>query len=440
MSGAFRLASPYDREIWRLALPAFGALVAEPLYVVADTAVVGHLGTPELGGLAVANAVLLLLFSVFIFLAYGTTAVVARLIGAGEEAEAAHQAVQALWLAFLIGVALVVTGEVLAEPLIATFGADGDVAAHAATYLRIGLIGVPAMLMVFAGAGYLRGLQDTVTPLVIAVTTACGNFALEVLLIWGLGFGIGASALSTVLAQTVAALIYVLRIGRSVARHRVALRPRAAALGRLLVLGRDLLVRTVALRLAFVAATFVAARSGTVELAAYEIAFAVFTTLALALDAVAIAAQAMIGRLLGADQPIEARRAARRLVEWGVAAGLALGLGTAAVSSVLPPIFTEDHAVAELVSFLLLWLAALQPLAGVVFTFDGILIGAADLRYLAVAMVISTASFIPLLVLVLALGLGLGWLWAALGIFLTVRAITLGVRLVSDRWLVTGAL
>lgn len=439
MSPRVRARSPFDREIWRLALPAFGALVAEPLYVVADTAVVGHLGTPELGGLAVANAILLLLFSVFIFLAYGTTALVARLIGAGREADAAHQAVQALWLALFVGLALVVLGEALAEPLINAFGAEGEVAANATTYLRIGLLGVPAMLMVFAGTGYLRGLQDTATPLVIAVTTALGNFVLEVVLIWGLDFGIGASALSTVLAQSAAALVYVVGIGRAVSRHAVGLRPEAATLRRLLVVGRDLLVRTAALRVALVAATYAAARQGTVELAAYEISFAVFNVLALALDAIAIAAQAMIGRLLGADEPGQARHAARRMIEWGVVAGVGIGVATAAVSGVLPSAFTDDPAVADLAAFLLLVVGALQPVAGVVFTLDGILIGAADLRYLAGAMVVSTASFLPMVGAVIAFDLGVGWLWGALGALLVIRTLTLAVRVTGDRWLVTGA-
>jgi putative MATE family efflux protein len=433
------LRSPHDREIWRLALPAFGALIAEPLYVVADTAVVGHLGTPELAGLAVANGILLLLFTIFIFLAYGTTATVARLIGAGDHREAAHQAVQSLWLAVLLGLALVVVGEIVAEPLVRVFGAEGDVADNALVYLRIALLGVPAMLVVFAGTGYLRGLQDTFTPLVVSISTAAGNFALEAVLIWGLGFGIGASALTTVLAQAVAASIYVARIARSVREHEVALAPRFETIRQLLVMGRDLLIRTATLRIALVAATFVATQIGTDALAAYEISFAVFTTLALALDAIAIAAQAMVGRLLGAGDAGEARAASRRMIEWGLAAGLLGALGVLLLRPWLAHLFTSDPAVLEIVTFLLLLVALLQPLSGVVFTLDGILIGAGDMTYLAVAMVISTAVYLPAAAAVLVLDVGVGWLWAALGLLLVARAVTLGVRFAGHRWERTGS-
>src|SRR5690606_33710384 len=191
MSAPLRLRSPYDREIARLALPAFGALVAEPLYVLTDTAIVGHIGTPQLGGLAVASTILLTLHSVFIFLAYGTTAAVSRLLGAGDHREAAHQAVQSLWLAGLIGVGLVAVGLVGSDALVSAMGATGAVKTNALVYLRISLFGVPALLLVMAGTGYLRGLQDTRTPLVIAVGTGALNLVLELVLVYGFDQGIG---------------------------------------------------------------------------------------------------------------------------------------------------------------------------------------------------------------------------------------------------------
>jgi putative MATE family efflux protein len=347
--------------------------------------------------------------------------------------------VQSLWLAGLIGMVLLAVGQVAAVPLIEAFGGEGAVATNAEIYLRIGLFGVPAVLVVFAGTGYLRGLQDTVTPLVISLATAAGNFVLEVALIWGLGFGIGASALSTVLAQIVAATIYVVRVARAVAHHDVELAPRARALRDLLVVGRDLLIRTAALRIAFVVATAVAARIGTEALAAHEIAFAVFATLALALDAIAIAAQAMVGRMLGAGEPEVAREASWRMIHWGIAAGLLLGGLTLAARPVLADLFTSDVSVAALATYLFVWVALLQPLSGVVFTLDGVLIGASDMGYLAVAMVISTAVFLPAALAVVVLDLGIGWLWAALALFMAARAVTLGIRFAGDRWLIVGA-
>ncbi|HEX6425797.1 MAG TPA: MATE family efflux transporter [Acidimicrobiales bacterium] len=434
-----RLRSPYDREIARLALPAFGALIAEPLYVLTDTAIVGHLGTPQLGGLAVASTILLTLYAVFIFLAYGTTAAVSRLLGAGDEREAAHQAVQSLWLAALIGVGVVVTGLATAERLVDLMGADGAVRANALVYLRISLLGVPAMLIVLAGTGYLRGLQDTRTPLVVAVATAGVNLVVEVVLIYGFDQGIGASALATVVAQTLAAAVYLSRIGRAVVALGVGLRPHPASLRRLGAVGRDLLVRTAALRVALVVATAVATRLGTVEVAAHQVAFEIWSFLALGLDAIAIAGQAMVGRALGAGDGAAARAAGRRMIEWGVALGGAAAFVVLALRTVLPHLFSGDAAVVGLAAFLLVWVAALQPVNAVAFVLDGILIGAGDMRFLAWAMAGAAAVFVPAAVTVAVLEAGIGWLWAALGLLMVVRAGTLLARFAGDRWMVLGA-
>ena len=422
-----------------MAIPAFGALIAEPLYVLTDTAVVGHLGTPQLAGLAVASSVLLTLYAVFIFLAYGTTAAVSRLVGAGDEREAAHQAVQSMWLALLIGLGVIVIGLGLSGRLVGWMGAEGAVAANALVYLRISLAGVPAMLLVLAGAGYLRGLQDTRTPLLVAIGTAAANLVIEVTLIYGLGLGIGASALATVLAQVGGAAVYVRRVGRAARRHGADLAPHPASLAALARVGGDLLVRTAALRAALVVATAVAARLGSVDVAAHVIAFEIWNFLALGLDAIAIAGQAMVGRALGAGDGPGARDAGRRLIEWGVALGALIGVLVAVLRTVLPHLFTDDPEVLALATFLLLWVAALQPVNAVAFVLDGVLIGAGDMRFLAGAMIVAAAVFIPAALLVLALDAGIGWLWASLGLLMATRASTLLARFTSDRWIVLGA-
>jgi putative MATE family efflux protein len=434
-----RLRSPHDREIAALAAPALGALIAEPLYVLADTAVVGHLGTPQLAGLAVASSVLLTLYAVFIFLAYGTTAAVSRLLGAGDEREAAHQAVQSMWLALVIGIVVAVVGAALSGPLVTLMGADGAVRTNALVYLRISLVGVPAMLLVLAGTGYLRGLQDTRTPLAVALGTGLLNLALEVGLIYGLGFGIGASAASTVVAQTVAAAVYVQRLGRAARRHRATLAPHPASLASLARVGRDLLIRTAALRAALVVATAVATRLGDTDVAAHQVAFELWSFLALGLDAIAIAGQAIVGRSLGAGDGPGARAVGRRMIEWGVAGGAAVGLLVAALSRVLPHLFTGDADVVALASFLLIWVAALQPVNAVAFVLDGVLIGAGDMRFLAWAMVAAAALFVPAALAVAALDLGIGWLWASLGLLMVTRTVTLGARFAGGRWVVVGA-
>jgi putative MATE family efflux protein len=429
----------HDREIFRLALPALGALAAEPLYVLVDTAVVGRLGTPQQAGLGVASGILLLGYAVFIFLAYGTTAAVARLVGAGDERRAAAQAVQSMWLAVGLGVVVAVAGWVAAPQLVRLMQAPDDVVSHALVYLRISLVGVPAMLLVLAGTGFFRGLQDARTPLVVAAISVLANLVIELVLIFGLGYGIGASALSTVLAQTGAASAYVWWVGRDVRRRGVGLRPDPAAILRAARVGRDLFVRTAALRGSLTVATAVAAGIGTVEVAAHTIAFELWSFLALVLDAIAIAGQAIVGRMLGAGLVDEARAIARRMLGWGVVAGVAFAGVVGATRYLLPELFTDDPEVVAVAAFVLVFVALLQPVNGAVFVLDGVLIGAGDMRFLAWAMAGAAAVFLPAAVAVAVLGLGIGWLWAALGLLMVSRLVVLAARFAGSAWLVTGA-
>jgi putative MATE family efflux protein len=429
----------HDREILRLAVPAFFALVAEPVYLLTDTAIVGHLGTPQLAGLSAASAVLLSGYSIFIFLAYGTTAAVARLVGAGQPRRAAEQAVQGIWLAALIGVALAAVGLLTARPLVSIFTQDEEVRAYALTYLRVSLLGAPAMLVTFAGVGYLRGLQDTRRPLAVAVATAVFNLVIEIVLIYGFDQGLGASALGTVLAQWLGAGAYLVWIGRAVRSHGVSLRPHAATIRSLARVGVDLFVRTVALRGSFTVAAIAAARTGTIELAAHEIAFQVMYLLALALDAIAIAGQSLVGRLLGAGDAHIARSAADRMIVWSVVLATIAGAVVLALRTALPHIFSDDDAVRALTAFLLVHTALIQPVNGAVFALDGILIGAGDQRFLAWAMVGAAAIFVPAVVAVRAVDAGIGWLWFALEMLMVARLVPLLARYRTGRWAITGA-
>ncbi len=428
-----------DREIFRLALPSLGALVAEPLYVLADTAVVGHIGTDQLGGLALASSLLLIGHAIFIFLAYGTTSAVARLLGAGEDRRAAHQAVQSVWLALLVGVVFSLVILVLSGPLVSLMGAKGAIRTNALIYLRYSLIGVPALLVSLAGVGYLRGLQDTKRPLLVAVGTALFNLVAELILINGFGMAIAASALTTVVAQVIAAATYIHWIRQAVEDHDVGLRPEHGTMLRLAGDGVNLLVRTIALRGGLTLTLAVASRIGSDDLAAHEIAFEIWMVIVLALDAVAIAAQALVGRALGAGDAAEARRIGRRAIVWGAGSGVVLGGAALAASPFLPSIFSNDPAVTSLAAFLLLHVGFSQPIGGVVFALDGVLIGAGDLRYLAWAMSAASMGLVAVGVAVLVVGAGIGWLWAGLELWLALRAVTLLLRFRGTSWQVLGA-
>ena len=431
---------PHDREIVRLAVPALGALAAEPLYLLADTAIVGHLGTNPLAGLAVAGSVLTAAFGVFNFLAYSTTASVARQVGAGNRRAAAEFGIDGCWLAVGLGLLLTVIGVAFAPLIVDAMGASHVVHPFAVTYLRISILGAPALLLTLAGAGYLRGMQDTRTTLVIAVAANTVNLLLELALVYALDLGIAGSAWGTVVAQYGAAAAFLVVVGRGARRSGGSLRPRPTGIRANASLGSRLIVRTGALLATLLTATAIAARFGDDDVAAHQVAMQVLLFLALSLDALAIAAQAMVGRYLGADAAHDARASARRLLEWGVVAGVVLGVVVAISRPWLAALFSNDDDVRALVEQLLWFVAALQPAAAVVFVLDGVLIGAGDAGYLAIAMLVATlAVYLPAALLVVVLDAGLLWLWAAISLWMVARLVAMVARYRTDRWQVTGA-
>lgn len=434
-----RLRHPQDREILRLAVPALGALVAEPLFVLADSAIVAHLGTPQLAGLGVAGTALTTVVNLCVFLAYGTTAAVARRLGAGDEAGALRQGLDGTWLAAGLGLALLAVGELLTPRVVAAFGTSAAVAPYAETYLRVALAGLPGMLIVLAATGVLRGLQDTRTPLAVAAVAAVVNVLLNLVLVFGLGLGVAGSALGTTLVQTGAAAVFLAVVLRAARQRRAPAWPDLAGVRAAARAGLPLVLRTLSLRAVLVLAAAVAARLGDADLAAYQVAFAIWSLLALALDAVAIAGQAIVGRYLGAGDRAGARAATHRMLGWGVAAGSVGGLLVVALRPAYVPLLTPDPAVQTLLAAALVVVAVLQPVAGLVFVYDGVLIGAGDGRYLAVAGVLTLVAFLPAAAAVLALGAGLVALWGALGVFMLARLALLWLRGRGEAWLVTGA-
>ncbi|GLV76872.1 MATE family efflux transporter [Streptomyces hygroscopicus subsp. hygroscopicus] len=429
----------HDREIIALALPAFGALVAEPLFVMVDSAVVGHLGTAQLAGLGVAAALLATAVNIFVFLAYATTAAVARRVGAGDVPGAIRQGMDGIWLALLLGAAVIAAALPTAPALVDLFGASDTASPYAVTYLRISTLGIPAMLVVLAATGVLRGLQDTRTPLYVAVGGFGANAALNAALVYGAGLGIAGSAWGTVIAQNAMAAVYLTVVIRGARRHGTSLRPDAAGIRASAHAGAPLLIRTLSLRAVMLIATAVAARLGDTDIAAHQIVLTLWNLLAFALDAIAIAGQAIIGRYLGAGDEEGARAACRRMVHWGIASGIVLGLLVVASRPLFIPLFTTDPAVRDALLPALLVTALVQPVSGVVFVLDGVLMGAGDGPYLAWAMIATLAVFAPVALLVPWLGGGLTALWCTMALMMSVRMATLWLRSRSGRWIVTGA-
>ncbi|GAB7075188.1 MATE family efflux transporter [Streptomyces sp. JCM 18897] len=429
----------HDREIVALAVPAFGALVAEPLFVMADSAIIGHLGTAQLAGLAVASALLTTAVSIFVFLAYATTGAVARRVGAGELSAAIRQGMDGIWLALLLGAAVIAVVLPTAPALIDLFGASETAAPYAVTYLRISSFGIPAMLVVLAATGVLRGLQNTRTPLYVAIGGFVANAILNVVLVYGAGLGIAGSAWGTVIAQCGMAAVYLVVVVRGARKHGASLKPDAAGIRASAQAGAPLLVRTLSLRAVLMIATAVAARLGDTEIAAHQIILSLWSLLAFAMDAIAIAGQAIIGRYLGAGDSAGAKAVCRRMVEWGIGSGIVLGVLVIVSRPLFIPLFTSDGAVKDAALPALVVVALCQPLSGIVYVLDGVLMGAGDGPYLAWAMLLTLAIFTPFALLIPSWGGGLTAVWGAMTLMMATRAVTLGLRTRSGRWLVTGA-
>jgi len=434
-----RVVHPLDREILRLAVPTLAALVAEPLFLLVDTALVGHLGSVPLAGLGIASVVLQTAVGLLVFLAYATTPAVARLLGAGNRTAAVRAGVDGAWLALAVGAVLLVLGLLFTPVTVAAFGSSPDVSAAAVGYLTISSCGLPAMLFVLAATGLLRGLQDTRTPLKIVTVGFAANAGLNALFIYGLGWGIAGSALGTVVAQWGMAALFAVSVIRAARATGARLRPGFAGVTLAATSGGWLFLRTASLRLAMVATVFAASLLGVTGLATLQVALAVFSLLAFVLDSLAISGQAMIGHGLGAARPDRVQLITRRLVRFGVLTGLLAAAVMAALSPVLGRLFTSDEPVNRALVAVFLVMAVGMPLAGFVFVLDGVLIGAGDGRYLALSGILNLAVYLPLLWWggqqhsVLAV-------WTAFGLgYIGVRALTLGLRVRGTRWLGTAA-
>lgn len=431
------------RRILALAVPAFAALIAHPLMLLADTWVVGRLGTVQLAGLGIGSGLLLTVVGLMVFLAYGSTSVVARHVGAGKRRRGLELGVQAMWLAALLGVALAAVMWPCAGWLAMALGAGPDVQDHAVDYLRFSLPGLPGMLVMLAATGTFRGLSRARTPLALSIATAALNLVLNLWFVFGMGLGVAGAGLGTALAESSLGLTAAGLILVAARRQGARLRPAVSDMRHSLAVGLPLWLRTLALRAALLVTTYVAAAQGAAALAAHHITMNVWGLLAYALDAIAIAGQTIIAQALGASDVAEARESTRVMTRWSVGAGAVLGLLAIAARHPIAAFFSTDAEVARLVAALLIVVGATLGLAGYVYLLDGVLIGAGDGVYLAKAGLITLACYAPLALgaLLMPAGLpGLVWLWVAFGVvFMGARAVTLGLRARGEEWMRLGA-
>ena len=431
------------RQILALALPALGALIAEPIFLLADAAIIGRLGVPQLAGFALGSTLIQTVVGMMIFLAYSTTSSVARAVGAKRENLALAMGRDGIAVAFLLGLILVAGGMIFTGPALQLMGGTGDTYRYAADYVLASLPGLPAMLLVLAATGLLRGFQDTKTPLIVAAAGFGANIGLNLLLVYAFNLSVFGAGLGTSLAQWGMAIAYLWIILPRMRAANVRFTPTRAGMIANTKVGSWLMLRTASMRIAFLITVWVATDLGDTILAAHQLIMTIYSTLAFVLDALAIAAQAMIGKELGAGRTKVAATLNKTMMRWGVYFGIFTGVLLGLTAPLIAPLFSPDPGVQEAFTVGMWVLAIAQPVAGLVFVLDGVLIGAGDARYLALAGVINLLIYVPALLLVVVAnpaGLAtIGWLWVAFGVvYLGARAATLVWRVRNDKWMVAG--
>lgn len=428
-----------NRQVLALALPALGSLIAEPVLRMADSILVGHVGTPDLAGLAIGSTVLTLVVGICVFLAYTTTAVTGRAMGAGKRAEGLRLGIQGMWLGALLGAALAIVLIVFAPQIIGLFEAEELVADLAGRYLIVSAPGLVAMLSVLAANGVLRGLLDTRTPLVVTTSAAILNVPVSAFLIFGCSLGVTGAGAGTAICQFFMAIWLWIVVVKKLRAEGVSARPDIQLIFRSGVHGLPLVLRSLFLQAAIVVTTWQATRLGAVTLAGYQILKTLWTLAAFGLDALAIAAQALLANALGEGEERKTRVLIAQLNRWALGFGTLIGLVFAATSGFLPHLFTGDPELLAVCVPGIIVVGFMQPLAALTYIYDGYLIGADDTKYLAKAMAIVFAIYLPAVLLagLLPAGAwGLAGLWAIYGlVFIGGRAASLWLRIRTDAWL-----
>ena len=431
-------------RILALALPTFGQLIAEPTFILIDTAIVGHIGDAALAGLSIGSTIILTAVGLCIFLAYSTSAQVAHLLGAGRRREGMQAGIDGLWLALGIGVALSAGLFAAAEPLCRALGGQGEVLDQAVAYTRAIVLGAPGMLLVYSANGVFRGLQKVRITLIAAVCGAVLNTLLDVLFVIVLDWGIVGSGAATLIAQWFMGLFLAVPAVLWAKADGASLRPRIAGLKRAGSDALPLFVRTLAIRAAMVVTVGCAARMGTEVLAGFQAVNSSWNFAMNMLDSVGIAGQTLVGAALGAGAMDRARRLTRATGRMGLEVGAVIGLGFAGVGLFAGHVFSPNPAIQLLVAAGMVTMGVFFPLQGWMMALDGILIGARDYRYLAATCLAAAGVYIALAVALAGLALPLLpgdfartiALWAVFNVVLMGgRGLANGLRARGDAWM-----
>lgn len=420
-------------DILALAVPSLGVLAATPLYMLIDTAVVGRLGPTDLAALGAATTILGQVTTQLTFLSYGTTSRASRFFGAGRPDRSVREGINATWVG--IGVGLILATVVwLCAPSVATLLAGHtDVGHEASQWLRLAALGVPLTLVTMAGNGWMRGIQKTTLPLVFTLVGVVPSAVAVPFLVkmWG----IQGSAVANLVGETITALCFGTYLVVQAKQYGLGFAPSARIIRLQLVLGRDLILRSLCFQVSFVSAAAVAGRFGQASLAGHQVLLQLWNFLALVLDSLAIAAQSLVGAALGAQNSVRARIVGRQIILYSAVCGLAIGGVLAAGWTVIPGLFTQSEQVLSAMAVPWWLLCVLVVLGGVVFALDGVLLGAGDAAFLRTATMLSAVcGFLPLVWMSLWLKWGLTGIWCGLVAFLVLRLATTATRFIRGQW------
>ncbi|MFP7696988.1 MATE family efflux transporter [Trueperella sp. LYQ143] len=432
-----------DHAIRRLALPSLATLIVEPLLVAVDTTMVGWLGTNPLAGLALASTIVMTIVGVCVFLSFATTAATARAVGSNRHTQALRHGIDALWIAAVLGAAITTTLELAASPILSWFHPTAAVHTQALQYIQACAWGVPAMLIVYAATGTLRGFADTRTPLIGVTIAASVNVPLNALFIYVFHCGISGAGYGTAIAQSLMAFLLcraIIRL-RNLHAPKLSLMPTGAGVLRSVRAAIPLIIRTLCLRGALMLHISAATALGTTALAANQIVMTVWNFSAFGLDAIATAAQILVGQNLGSGQYQRVHGILHRCMRYALRTGIILGIVLIGGSLVIPSIMTNDPAVSWLATRTMWVTSATLPIAALAFMLDGVLMGAGDTRPLAGYMLAALAVFTPIALLFIGparswASAGLLWLWMGYAVvFMGIRALTMIYRVHGTQWM-----
>ena len=416
------------KQLAAIAIPTLGQLIAEPIFILADTAFVGTISDTALAGLSIGSTIILTSVGLCLFLAYSTTSRVSILMGSGRTREGLKAGTSGMWLATLIGAVLTLAIVGGAYPISYALGARGAVLDSATVYVHTAGLGITETLIAYAANGMFRGLRKANITLWSAVAGAVVNILLDALFIFVFHWGVAGSGIATGIAQWLMCAIVVLYLLPILRRHQVTLKPDFTGVKESAGDGLMLFVRTAALRVGMVATIMVATAMGTRVLASFQVINSSWNLALNVLDAIGVGGQALVGAALGAKNIKLVHSLIKEIERAGIIWGAYVGLLFAIFGYTGAHLFTTDAQTAQIIAVCAVVVGIFFPYHGWLWALDGVLIGAGDFTYLAKLCSVSAVAHIVFLIITFFAVHGASELIQAIALWLVFNIVFMGIR------------